>query len=83
MRIVYAYPSDRGSQVEAEVLRLLRARFGGAEQTASEVRGGGHGGGATLVTVEVGEVHTEAALATIRSNPAVLDAAAESFGERV
>ncbi|MGQ9370512.1 hypothetical protein [Azospirillum sp. ST 5-10] len=84
MNIVYAYPSEKGHHVQADVLRLLRARFGGVETRATEVRDSLHGHGTdTVVTVAVGEVHREAAIATVRMHPAVIDAAAESFGERV
>ncbi|WP_029009881.1 hypothetical protein [Azospirillum halopraeferens] len=83
MNIIYAYPSDRGHSVQSDVLGLLRARFGGVETRATEVRDSLHGNGTdTVVTVEVGEVHREAAIATIRSHPDVIDAAPESFGER-
>lgn len=84
MNVIYAYPSDAGPRVEQDVLALLRARFGRVERVARWMRDATRGTGTdTVVTVAVGEVHREAAVATIRTHPAVMEAAAESGWERV
>lgn len=84
MRLVYAYPAEKGRGVEAEIVGCLRDRFGDVVQTAREERDAERGNATdVIVTVEVGAPHLEAALNCLRTHPAVIDAAAESFGERV
>lgn len=84
MEIVYAYMAEKGDAVQAEILDLLRARFGQAETISAEERDAERGGGQDmLVTVRVPADHVEAAVEAIRAHEAVIDAAAGSFGERV
>lgn len=84
MNLVYAYPSETGDAVQAEILALLRERFGDARPVGCEQRDSLHGGGGdTIVTVEIGDAHMDAAVEALRSHPAVIEAAGESFGERV
>ena len=84
MNIVYAYMAEKGDAVQAEVLALLRARFGSADVVGVEERDAETGGGTdVLVTVRVPADHVEAAVEAIRAHDAVIDAAAGSFGERV
>ena len=84
MNIVYAYMAEKGEGVQAEVLDLLRARFGQAETVSAEERDAERGPGSdVLVTVRVPADHVEAAVEAIRAHDAVIDAAAGSFGERV
>lgn len=84
MNIVYAYMAERGDAVQAEVLALLRARFGSADTVSVEEHDAETGGGTdVLVTVRVPADHVEDAVVAIRAHDAVIDAAAGSFGERV
>ena len=84
MNILYAYPAEMGRGVEAEILGLLRDRCGHAVQTAREERDAERGSKVdVLVTVTVEGPHSDVALNSLRAHPAVIDAAEESFGERV
>ncbi len=84
MNIVYAYMAEKGDAVQAEVLALLRARFGSADTVSVEERDAETGGESdVLVTVRVPADHVEPAVEAIRAHHAVIDAAAGSFGERV
>ncbi|HEY0835065.1 MAG TPA: hypothetical protein VGE72_14260 [Azospirillum sp.] len=84
MKLVYAYETALGEAVQAEILGLLRARFGHAEPLDAEERDAERGGGSdTIVTVRVDHDHPDAVVDAVRNHPAVIDAAAESFGERV
>ncbi|OYD85947.1 MULTISPECIES: hypothetical protein [Azospirillum] len=84
MKIVYAYPAEKGRGVEAEIVGGLRDRCGHVVQTAREERDAERGGAAdVIVTLELDDAQRETALNTLRAHPAVIDAAAESFGERV
>ncbi|WP_448207657.1 hypothetical protein [Azospirillum sp. sgz302134] len=83
MKLVYAYPAEKGRGVEAEIVGSLRDRCGHVVQTAREERDAERGGATdVLVTLEV-EEHCDTALNCLRAHPAVIDAAKESFGERV
>ncbi|WP_207460312.1 hypothetical protein [Azospirillum sp. SYSU D00513] len=84
MNILYAYPAEKGQGVEAEILGILRDRFGNAVQTAREERDAERGDSTDVfVTVEMNDRHGEAVIDCLRAHPAVIDAAQESFGERV
>ncbi|PWC55946.1 hypothetical protein [Azospirillum sp. TSO22-1] len=84
MQIVFATMAEKGDTVQADVLALLRARFGSADVVSVEERDAKTGEGSdVLVTVRVPADHVEAAVAAIRAHDAVIDAAAGSFGERV
>ncbi len=84
MNIVYAYMAEKGDAVQAEVLALLRARFGSADAVSVEEHDAETGGGSdVLVTLRVPADHVESAVEAIRAHEAVIDAAAGSFGERV
>lgn len=84
MKLVYAYATELGEAVQAEILGLLRARFGTAEPLETEERDAERGGGSdTIVMVRVEHDHPDAVVEVVRDHPAVIDAAAESFGERV
>ena len=84
MELVYAYPAERGRGVEAEIVGSLRDRFGDVVQTGREERDAERGNRSdVLVTLEVADGKPEAALTALRAHPVVIDAAAQSFGERV
>ncbi|MBP2311200.1 hypothetical protein [Azospirillum soli] len=84
MKLVYAYPAEKGRGVEAEIIGALRDRFGNVAQTDREERDAERGGATDVfVTLEVGDERYDAALNALRAHPAVIDAAARSFGERV
>lgn len=84
MKLVYAYPAEKGRGVEAEIVGSLRDRCGNVVQTEREERDAERGAASdVIVTLEVDEPQRDAALNTLRAHPAVIDAAAESFGERV
>ncbi|MBP2294882.1 hypothetical protein [Azospirillum rugosum] len=83
MKLVYAYPAEKGRGVEAEIVGGLRDRCGHVVQTGREERDSERGGATdVIVTLEV-EERCDDALNTLRAHPAVIDAAKESFGERV
>ncbi|HYH18170.1 MAG TPA: hypothetical protein VD995_06095 [Azospirillum sp.] len=84
MKLVYVYATELGEAVQAEILGLLRARFGTAEPLEAEERDAERGGSSdTIVTVRVDHDHPDAVVGVVRNHAAVIDAAAESFGERV
>ncbi|ANC91133.1 hypothetical protein A6A40_04010 [Azospirillum humicireducens] len=84
MELVYVYPAERGRGVEAEIVGILRDRFGTVVQTGREERDAERGDRMdVLVTLEVSNDKVEAALTALRAHPLVIDAAARSFGERV
>ena len=83
MKLVYAYPAEKGRGVEAEIVGSLRDRCGHVVQTGREERDSERGGATdVIVTLEV-EERCDEALNCLRAHPAVIDAAMESFGERV
>jgi hypothetical protein len=84
MNILYAYPAEKGAGIEAEILGLLRDRFGNAVQIGREERNAERGNGTdVLVTLEMNDRHRAAVIPCLRAHPAVIEAAEESFGERV
>ncbi|WP_042703134.1 hypothetical protein [Azospirillum sp. B506] len=84
MELAYAYPAERGRGVEAEIVGILRDRFGHVVQRGRDERDAERGDRSdVLVTLEVTDGAAEAALAVLRAHPPVIDAAARSFGERV
>lgn len=84
MKLVYAYPAEKGRGVEAEIVGALRDRFGNVAQTDREERDAERGGATDVfVTLDVGDDKQDDALNCLRAHPAVIDAAARSFGERV
>lgn len=84
MKLIYAYPAELGPGLEVEILGTLRDRVGDVVQVAREERDAERGNAADVfVTLEIGDPGAEEALNTLRTHPAVIDAAAESFGERV
>ncbi len=84
MKLVYAYPADKGRGVEAEIVGGLRDRCGHVVQTGREERDAERGGAVdVIVTLEVDNAQQDTAINALRAHPAVIDAAAGSFGERV
>ncbi|WP_454019303.1 hypothetical protein [Azospirillum sp. Marseille-Q6669] len=84
MKIVYAYLAEKGRGVEAEIVGDLRDRCGHVLQTGREERDAERGGAVdVIVTLELDDSQRDTALNRLRAHPAVIDAAAESFGERV
>lgn len=84
MKLVYAYPADKGRGVEAEIVGGLRDRCGHIVQTGREERDAERGGAVdVIVTLEVDNAQQDTAINALRAHPAVIDAAAGSFGERV
>lgn len=84
MKLVYAYPAEKGRGVEAEIVGGLRDRCGHVVQTGREERDAERGGAVdVVVTLEVDDSRQDTAINTLRAHPAVIDAAAGSFGERV
>lgn len=84
MKLVYAYPAEKGRGVEAEIVGSLRDRCGHVVQTGREERDAERGGAFdVVVTLEVDNAQQDTAINALRAHPAVIDAAAGSFGERV
>ena len=84
MQLVYAYLAEKGRGVEAEIIGSIRDRCGHVVQTGREERDAERGDATdVIVTLEVEEPQCESALNILRAHPAVIDAAAQSFGERV
>lgn len=84
MKLVYAYPAEKGRGVEAEIVGSLRDRCGHVVQTGREERDAERGGAVdVVVTLEVDNAQQDTAINALRAHPAVIDAAAGSFGERV